>query len=365
MPSSPSKIPLYLIPLLFLTLIGPTLARKRHVITIRSPNLYPESLTWDPSAQHFIVGSVLHGSIHSISDAGVIETLISDPNLPPNTSVLGLSIDSARHRLLAVLHAVSPLPPFDALAAYHLPSRRRLFLAPLSDTSGATHRPVANSVTVDSSGTAYVTSSAGNFIWKVEISGQTSILSRSPIFSSGHVYGDRADSWCGLNGIVHVRRSMLLAVQTNTGKLYRVDSEDGTVRIVSLTKDLTGADGIAMRSDGVAVIVASHVAWFLKSEDGWDEARVFDEIALEEDKFPTGVAIREDDRAYVLYGHLNEAILGNVGRMEFSIEEMESEREKESDSVWVFVLIGLGVAYLFYWKYMMWQLAKNMNKKRN
>ena len=151
---------------MFLTIIvfvGLALAEETHVIDFRWPNLYPEGMAWDPSAQHFIVGSLNHRTIHSVSDAGVVETLISDPTLPENVTVLGLTVDSTRKRLLACLHSVSPLPPFNSLAAYDLRTRRRLFLSLLPsdpDSSIASigrGRDVANDVAVDFKGNAYVT----------------------------------------------------------------------------------------------------------------------------------------------------------------------------------------------------------------
>ncbi|KAG6471672.1 hypothetical protein ZIOFF_069118 [Zingiber officinale] len=41
---------------------------------------YPRALAWDPTARHFLVGSRLSPVVvSSVSDAGVIETLVSDP----------------------------------------------------------------------------------------------------------------------------------------------------------------------------------------------------------------------------------------------------------------------------------------------
>ncbi|KAL5073520.1 hypothetical protein RYX36_012505 [Vicia faba] len=93
--------------------ITKTLAENSHVINFYSPNLYPESLR--------------HHTISSISDAGIIETLISDTSLPENVTVEGITMDSRNNRVLAVIHAVKPLPPFNALAAYDFKSGNRIF----------------------------------------------------------------------------------------------------------------------------------------------------------------------------------------------------------------------------------------------
>ncbi|KAG9450122.1 hypothetical protein H6P81_010087 [Aristolochia fimbriata] len=358
--------PLSLLIAFSFVLVGPASARDRHVITFRSRNLYPESFKWDPSSQHFVVGSFLLGSLHSVSDAGVVETLIDDPQLPRNVSIRGVAVDSSRGRLLAVVHAADPFPSFDALAAYDLRSRRRLFLARLPDD--ASDRLVANDVAVDPSGNAFVTNSAGNFVWKVDTDGNPSIFSKSPVFL-GHTSREELAPKCGLNGIAYARNGYLLAVQSNTGKVFKVDSGDGTARLVLVPKDLVGADGIVVRRDGAAVIVSRHTAWLLKSENGWAEAVVYDELALDVDKFSMAVAVRGDS-VYALYGHIGEVLQGNsnsnsnLGREEFSIEEIEWEKESQGDVVWAFVLLGFGMIYFLYWRFQMGRLVSGMNKKR-
>lgn len=357
---------------LFLILVGPTpsFARTPHVINFRSLNLYPEGLTWDPSAQHFVVGSQHHRTIHSVSDAAVVETLISDPTLPENATILGLAIDSIHNRLLALVHSAAPLPPFNALAAYDLRSRRRVFLSLLDDeTPGVItiKRHVANDVAVDFNGNAYVTNSAGNFIWKVDKDGEASVFSRSPVFSESPlaVDPDAPFSECGLNGIAYVSKGYLLVVQSNTGKMFKVNADDGLARRVLLTEDLVWADGIAVRSDGVVLVVSHHTLWFIKSHDSWAEGVVYDKTALNQEKFATSVTVGGEDRAYVLYGRVMEGLLGNSGREEFSIEEVRSKKENEEENVWVFVLLGLGLAYFLFWRFQMSKLVRDINKKTN
>lgn len=169
-------------------------------------------------------------------------------------------------------------------------------------------------------------------------------------------------SWCGLNGITYASNGYLLALQTNTGKVFKVDATDGTARLVLLPKALPGADGIAIRKDGTAVVVSQARSWQLKSSNAWAEGVVYDEVKLDEERAPTGVVVREGERAYVLYGSANEGKEGR-DREEFSIEEIEWE-EREGDAVWAFILLGLGLCYFLYWRFQMGQLVKNMNKKR-
>lgn len=342
-------------------------AKISHVITFRSPTLYPESFTWDPKSHDFIVGGTRHQKLILISDAGVAETLISDPDLPENSFFLGLAIDHNRNRLLACIHRSQ----FNALAAYDLQSRRRIFLTPLLDNADQNpiatvtekiHPAAANDVAVDSSGNAYVTNSDGDFIWKVNVNGDASIFSRSEVYKSHTVDVTVDYHKCGLNGVVYIPFGYLLVVQSNTGKMYKVNVNNGTAKTVNLDMDLTAADGIAVRSDGVVVVVSQHKVYFIKSENSWEDGVVFDEIALDVEAFATAVTIGDKKRVYVLYGHVMEGIRGNGDREEFSIAEIEEEDDKESN-VWLFVLVGFGLTYFLFWRFQMRRLVQNMDKR--
>ncbi|KAK6122339.1 hypothetical protein DH2020_043959 [Rehmannia glutinosa] len=333
--------------LLLVFLVAPAHCRNRHVINFRWPNLYPESFTWDPKSDHFVMGSLRHPQLISVSDAGVVSALLSDESLPFNSSFIGISLDPRLHRLLAVVRR--PTPPFAALAAYDLPTFRQIFLAPLDDLlPSATAAAVANDVAVDYSGNAYVTDSANDVIYRVTEQGDATVLSRSNTFKSHTV--DRTVPVSIGDPVKH-------------GKLFKVNADDGTARRVLLNRDLTAADGIAVRSDGVVLVVSKQKLYFIKSDDSWSEGVVFDETALEEERHASSVAVGAEDRVYVLYGHVDEGIMGNAERDEFSIVEIESEEENKEEKVWVFVLIGFGLAYFLYWRFQMKQLVQNMNKK--
>ncbi|ESW08770.1 hypothetical protein PHAVU_009G073100 [Phaseolus vulgaris] len=351
--------------LFFAVQISTIIASSPHVINFRSPNLFPEGLAWDPTAQHFLVGSLRHRTISAISDAGVVETLVSDPSLPENVSILGLAVDSRNNRVLAALHALAPLPPFNALAAYDLRSGRRLFLSALpSAVEGDEERAIANDVAADFKGNAYVTNSVGNYIWKVNEKGEASILSNSARFTEHPVIIEEKFSSCGLNGVVYNSKGYLLVVQTNTGKMFKVDADDGVARLVLLNEDLVGADGVALRNDGVVLVVSLRRVWLLKSNDGWSQGVVFDKIDLDDEGFPTSIVVRERERAYVLHGRMMEGILGNSSES-FKIEEVRSPKESEGENVWMYVMVGIGLAYFLFWRFQMKQLVNNMNKKIN
>ena len=364
-----SQLSIHSFSLLILLFLSPfpnrTHARDPHVIKFKSPGLYPEGITWDPSAQHFIVGSLRGGTFHSISDAGVVEALSltltldsSFSGFPENTTILGLAVDHRRNRLLAAVNTPSPhLASFDLSRS----SLRLLFLSPLPSSS-SDQPAVANDVTVDAAGDAYVSNSGGNVIWKVDINGSPSILSRSPLFTHYPVDRTSPYSYCGLNGAVYMpSKGYLLVVQSNTGKMFKVDAVDGTARTVNLPEDLTLADGIAVKEDGVVLVVSMNSAWFLKSDDSWGSGVVIDKIALDKEGTPTSVTVGGGGRAYVIYGYVQEGMKGNVEEREwFRIEEVQSKRESEGESVWPYVFIGLGLLYVVFWRFQMTQLVQKI-----
>ncbi|MQL70818.1 hypothetical protein Taro_003125 [Colocasia esculenta] len=345
---SPPKLlaPLLLL-LLLLLLASPALARSRHVVAFRAPGLRPSSLLWDSAAQHFLVGSRGRPAVTSVSDAGVVEAVVSDPDLPADASLPSLALDPTRRRLLAVVAGPSPA----CLAAYDLRSprpHRRLFLTPLPEPAD----PAA--VAIDPAmGAAFVTSASGGVIWRVDLQGEASVFSRSEALSGG------------LAGIAHVRKGYLLAVQTATGNVIKVDAEDGKARAVLIggKNGVAGAEAIAIRGDGSAAVVGGSAARIVTSDDGWGEAGVYDKLAV--GGRAGGVAVREGRKVYVL---IEEEVEGSSGKEEggwgYRVEEMEWERDREGEWVVGLVLLGLGLAYFLYWRFQMGRLVKDMNKKR-
>ncbi|KAM7278400.1 hypothetical protein ACFE04_005534 [Oxalis oulophora] len=337
------------------------MARKPHVINFKSPSLNPVIMTWDSSDQHFIIGSHHQNAIHSVSDAGVVETLISDPLLPSNTTISGLAIDSVNRRLLAVINT-------GKLAAYDIATRQRIFLTPLpipNEDISSSDAAIANDVAVDFKGNAYISSSAKNLIWKVSYDGEALIFSKSRVFTNYPIAVPESDR--GLNGIAYVSKGYLLVVQSNTGKIFKVDEEDGTARLILLPQDLLLAEKLVIRKDGVALVMSKQNLWFLKSDDSWGQGVVFDKTTLDDDNegFASSVTVGDEGRAYVLYGHVMDGIVLNTNKKRewFRIEEVRSEKEGEEENIWIFILLGLGLAYFFFWRFQMKHLVSSMNKK--
>ncbi|GLJ09494.1 hypothetical protein SUGI_0110610 [Cryptomeria japonica] len=347
-----------------------TEANRLHAIDIKYPQLFPEGFDWDPKNQHFIVGSMSRGTIHKVSDAGVVEDFIKDNDYAGRAAVLGITVDTRRNRFLAVIRGLPGAGEegqsgLNALAAYDLKSGKRFFFVELDHVGVEPgERVEANDVAVDPYGNAYVTNSAGNFIWKITLEGQATVFAKSPIFTSQPtIVEDDMAKFCGLNGIVYNKKGALLVSQTNSGMIYKVDLDDGVVNLVEISKPLPWADGITVRRDGVLLVASCHTAWFVQSPDNWGVATVVDEVPMNSSMFATAIALREDNKAYVLNNHLLDYIK-KISREEFSIQEIEFPKEAAGEKVWVIVLIVIGLLYVFFWRFQMGYVIKNMNKKR-
>ncbi|KAG0489244.1 hypothetical protein HPP92_008055 [Vanilla planifolia] len=337
--------------LFFVCTVGSALAVPRHVITIPASVHRPEVLAWDPTAQHFVVGSASNPIIYSVSDAGVAESIVSDPLLPPSCSAASISIDDNRRRLLVAFR--SP----NAVAAYDLRSRRphrRLFYSSiLASPSGIAVDPVT--------GLVFVTGSDAGVIWRLDLEGRVSEFSRSAIYSVGKVESPAVD----LGAVAHVTKGFLLVVQGATGKTFKVDEDSGSAKEVIGRNGIPAreAEGISMLANGQAVIAGNRFARVVRSDDGWAEATVKEEAKMVEGMKVKGLTVRQGRKAYVLVTRAIEAGVED-GKETLGNRIEEVEWEEEADMVWLMVLLGFGLAYFLYWRFQMRQLVTNMNKKR-
>ncbi|CAA6673121.1 unnamed protein product [Spirodela intermedia] len=317
---SPATTALFL--LLLHLLAAAVTGRRSHEISFRSPSLRPSSLLWDPTAQHFLVGSGDLPVVSSVSDAGVLETIINDPLLPQTPTSPSSPSTTA---------AVASSPPSPAPAATPLTS---------SPTTCNSPPPTAAS------------SSLLSLLRPAHRCGRRPLQRRRlqvTVFSSSAAYGEGGH--VGLAGIARSRKGYFLALQAPPGRIFRVDGDDGAARLA-----LIGGNGGA----GAA---AACIAVRRDGDDGWSEAAVYDEVAIGGGKGRRvgGVAAREGS-VYVLVaedGHGGDGL-----RAEHRIEELEWEREKEGEWVVGLVLMGLGLAYFLYWRFQMGRLVTSMNKKR-
>ncbi|XP_078428439.1 NHL domain-containing protein [Wolffia australiana] len=316
-------------PPFFLFLFFLPLAGGRHVVTFNAAKLRPSSLAWDPSAQHFIVGSAALPVVSAVSDAGVVQTLIADPALPAGAALSAIALDHRRRLLFALVAA----PTADtAIAAYDLRHPpRRLFLTPIPSAAAiaAASAPAA----------AFV--AAGRRLHRVDLNGSAAVVAELPLRLAAIARG----------------RDGYLLTGSSGGKLFRFDS--GAAKEVLGVK--VGELCLAVRKDGALVAAGGGRVRVLVSGDGWAEAGVRDEAVVGGGRREAaGVAARERG-VYVLSTAAKEGEEGE--EEEVWIEEVEWDGEREGEWVVGMVLVGLGLAYFAYWRFQMGRLISHMNKK--
>lgn len=241
---------------------------------------YPEGVTWDPTRQAFLVGSIATGRIDVIDRAGHATVLVDEA---PGVSTFGLHVDAARNRFLVTYADIgngdnsSPATALQqsGVAIYNLRTGRlqqRINLnTPALNPQGGKHG--VNDLAIDSDGNAYVSDPAGDAIYRITPSGHASVLVRDARLLSPTI---------GMNGIVWDPAGYLLAVRYSDGRLYRISlNRKPRIVEVKLTHPLVGGDGLAFTADRKLIAVTNELGaagneavTVLRSTDNYRSAQV-------------------------------------------------------------------------------------------
>ncbi|WP_017572093.1 SMP-30/gluconolactonase/LRE family protein [Nocardiopsis halotolerans] len=287
-------------------------------ITGSFPELYPEGIAWDPTRNGFIVGSALHGNLALIEPGGETEELV--PSIGP-VSTLGVRVDTERDRVLVAYSDFwtrqemdTGMPPTSGVAAFDLHTLELVFD---TEISGNLDRTFGNDLTYDADGTVYVTDSVSQTLYGISTEGEPEVVADDPRFAADMV---------GLNGIVWHEDGYLLAVRYDNGELFRIDLDEplgSRVTEVELPEPMLGTDGIRLRPDGSLYVVTNSIGenagipsgtdgvTVLRSDDGWDSARIERSHEPWPVEGPTNIAITPFGD-YVLSGNVGVLMGGGT-----------------------------------------------------
>ena len=288
-------------------------------------DLFPEGIDFEEKANVYLVSSVTKGTVGTVNDKGEYEVIIDNEKLPTTT---GIHIDYPRKRILVAVSdlglnsksTAQTVNQLAALAAFDLYTNELIFFTRL-DTLIKEGQHLANDVTVDSKGNAYVSDSFFGIIYQVDEEGNGSIYYQDERLAP--VPGASPGTF-GLNGIDFDPRGYLLVAKFDEGKIYRFPLESPSeYSEMEIPVTLVGADGVTIKNSNENEVVANGfggpeaAVYTFKSEDLWKTASVqnkFETGAV----LPTTATIRKNE-TYVLFAHLNDLFLNQQSRSEFEI----------------------------------------------
>jgi Cu-Zn family superoxide dismutase len=212
-------------------------ALDAHVLP--APTLFPEGVSYDERSGRYYVTSQANGAILTGFLKRRTADILAEPGDAGRTSANGLDTDRGWRKLWV---ATGQLGRVDLL----------------NPRSGATLRTFtmaegsyANDVAVTRRAT-YVTDSLQPTLWRVRASSRASgaepwiDLTGSPIaYAAGF----------NLNGIEATRDGRhLIAVQSNTGKLWRISTRTKAIREIAIPEPMTAGDGLVLRGRTLWVV---------------------------------------------------------------------------------------------------------------
>ena len=254
----------------------------------------PEGVEYDTTNRRLLTGSLSEGSIFQIQNDGRLTTIVSDPEL---VSSVGIEADEPRARLLV---ANSDLSVFESggagqakLGVYDLTTGERIAMVNLAAVlADAPDDAVyfANDVAVGDDGTAYVTDTRMNVIYRVGTDYEASVLSRFEPMEG-----------LGLNGIVYHASGYLLVAGGTTLWKVPVDDPAGATQ-VTLPEAISGQDGMVWTADGLLAIVSNSDSRVvaLTSADEWATAQLAG-VGTYEMQATTAAVV--DGEIYVVHPH--------------------------------------------------------------
>jgi sugar lactone lactonase YvrE len=290
------------------------------LILVERPAFFPEGIEYDAERDRFLLGSLVEGTIFEVVGDGEPTPFIEDPDI---ASSVGIHIDVERDRLLVVSSNtflfMDPTLPYNAeVAAYDLETGERLFFTDLVNITEYAPN-VANDVTVDDEGNAYVTDSLAPVIYRIDVDGEASVFWEDSLFD-----GQGAPR---LNGIEYHPDGYLLVPAD--GRLYKVPVDDpAALSEVTLDAPLPAADGITLHPDGRLIAVQGQIATVtaLESDDDWTTANIVGTAQTNLAGTATTAAIRNGE-VYVIYSHILAIMLGETPPQAYEIVRIAFDAE--------------------------------------
>ena len=279
-------------------------------IEFSAPDSYPEGIAYDSIQHTYYVSSARTGTIGKVSPQGAYQPLHVDSTVK---STYGMKIHPDGKRLFVCVsdanysRYTSPdtRKKMARLISIDLATGKRLSDIDLSDLIPGEH--FANDLTFDNDGNAYITDSYAHAVYRVSPDGRASVFSKSPLFVTEGI---------GLNGIVFHPDGYLIADNSNTGQLYKIDIKDPTnVQKIKTEQYFLGADGLVLDDPNHLTVVVNggnDKIYKLETDDNWQSA-VMTGTTLIADRFTyPATATRHMNEIWVMNAKFNELVDSNA-----------------------------------------------------
>ena len=276
------------------------------VIVAERGGFIPEGVEYEMDNGRLLTGSLSEGSVFQLHEDGRVTALVSDPDL---VSSVGIEADELRDRLLV---ANSDRSVFQGgtrgqamLGVYNLTTGERIAMVDLAaavEDAGDDAAFFANDVAVADDGTAYVTDTRMNLVYRVDADYAASVFHRFD------------DDGAGPNGIVEHPAGYLLVARGDA--LWKVPIDDpAAATAVMLPEDIPGQDGMVWSAGRLAIVSNSgNRVVALTSGDDWMTADLAG-VAAYEPQATTAAVVGDD--VYVVHPHFADDDPPSVTRVEF------------------------------------------------
>ena len=276
------------------------------VIVAERGGFIPEGVEYDMDNGRLLTGSLSEGSVFQLHEDGRVTPLVTDPDL---VSSVGIEADELRDRLLV---ANSDRSVFQGgtrgqamLGVYNLTTGERIAMVDLAaavEDAGDDAAFFANDVAVADDGTAYVTDTRMNLVYRVDTDYAASVFHRFD------------DDGAGPNGIVEHPAGYLLVARGDA--LWKVPLADpAAATAVMLPEDIPGQDGMVWSAGRLAIVSNSdNRVVALTSSDEWMTADLAG-VAPYEPQGTTAAVVGDD--VYVVHPHFADDDPPSVTRVEF------------------------------------------------
>jgi superoxide dismutase, Cu-Zn family len=260
-------------------------------------NAFPEGIVFDSVRNAFYTGSSSNGTIYRVTLGSDNVDVLALGGSPGRGSALGMKLDS-RRRLIVAGGAQGAVAVVNTSDGQTFAVRRAVGVA-------AGEQTFVNDLTI-TGGYAYVTDSFRPVLMRMRVNGDNygPLENWLDLRSTPVRYADGIN----LNGIVSSADGRwLLSVQTNTGKLFRIDTRSRAVREVNLGGvNLKNGDGLVLSGRTLYVVLnaTSRIDVMTLAAD-YSSARVTGHIDEPNLRFPTTAALA-GGRMLVVNGQLDQ-----------------------------------------------------------